>query len=86
MYDLEALPEESLTLEEIGQKIRDREEFRSPQIWGAKITNGLYATGSTALVNDDNEPRISAIINWQNQVLPASPLTNVSFYEELLQG
>lgn len=84
MFDLEALKEEQLTREEIAQRLRDREDFRTVQLWGSKITNGLYATGSTGIINDDGEPRISAIINWQNQILPATPMTNTSFYEEML--
>ena len=84
MIDVEAIPEESLRKEEIADRMASRENFRTPQLWGAKISEGLYATGSTALINDDNEPRVSAVINWQGQILPASPLTNISFYEKML--
>lgn len=84
MIDVDGIPEEKLSREEMADRMQLRENFRTPQLWGAKISEGLYATGSTALVNDDNEPRMSAIINWEGTILPASPLTNVSFYEEML--
>lgn len=84
MIDVEMIDEERLTREEIADRLVNRENFRTAQIWGAKLSDGLYLTGSSALMNDDNEYRLSAVINWEGTILPASPLTNVQFYEELL--
>lgn len=84
MIDIEGIKEERLTREEIARRIQNREDFCTAQLWGMKITNGLYVTGSSALMNDDGNPGISAIINWQNTILSASPLTNIAFYEEML--
>ena len=81
---IQGIPEESLKIEEMAKRVQARESFRTPQMWGASISIGCYLIGSSALMNDDNADHLLAAINYDDEILSASPTTYVPAIESLL--
>lgn len=70
MIDLSSLHEESLKADEMRARYEAHEPFYGRQMWGLPLGPQGYLVGSSALLNDDNEDRPLAVINWTGEVFP----------------